>query len=305
MRILITGASGQLGVALKCHAPKLLNGEEVNLLTPTRKELDLSSEESCSNYIYKFKPEFIFNAGAFTGVDDAENKSDIAYKVNANAPRIIAKALKDIGGKLIHFSTDYVFSGDQGKPYKPFDKKFPLGVYGKSKAIGEDNIQEFLLQNKQSIILRTSWLMGPVGKNFALTMLKLLAKKKSLKVVSDQISAPTSTKSLSCIAWTLMEQLTEGKSFPAIMHWSDAGVASWYDVAIAISEIAQELNLIKKPAEIFPVDSSQYNSVAKRPNYSLLDTTDTSSELGCFPLHWKNELKNSLKQILANPDRFR
>ena len=304
MRILLTGASGQLGVALKCHAPKLLNDEEVNLLTPARKELDLSSEESCSNYIYKFKPDFIVNAGAFTGVDDAENKSDMAYKVNANAPRVIAKALKDIGGKLIHFSTDYVFSGDQGKPYKPFDKKFPLGVYGDSKAIGEDNIQEFLLQNKQSIILRTSWLMGPVGKNFALTMLKLLAKKKSLKVVSDQISAPTSTKSLSCICWKLIEQLIAGKSFPAIMHWSDAGVASWYDVANAISEIAQELNFIKNPAEIFPVDSSQYNCVAKRPNYSVLDTIETSSETGCFPLHWKYELKNSLKQVLANPDRF-
>ena len=288
MRILITGASGQLGFSLKYHAPHFLNGQEVNLLTPARQELDLSSEESCSNYIYKFKPELIINAGAFTGVDDAETQSDMAYKVNANAPRAIAKVLKDIGGKLIHFSTDYVFSGDQGKPYKPFDKKFPLGVYGDSKSIGEDNIQEFLLQNKQSIILRTSWLMGPVGKNFALTMLKLLAKKKSLKVVSDQISAPTSTKSLSCICWKFIEQLIAGKSFPAIMHWSDAGVASWYDVANAISEIAQELNLIKNPAEIFPVDSSQYNSVAKRPNFSVLDTTDTSLELGCFPLHWKN-----------------
>ena len=304
MRILLTGARGQLGFALKDHAPHFLNGEEVNLLTPARQELDLSSEEACSNYIYKYNPEFIINAGAFTGVDDAENQSDMAYKVNTNAPRAIAKALKDIGGKLIHLSTDYVFSGDQGKPYKPFDKKFPLGVYGKSKAIGEDNIQEFLLQNKQSIILRTSWLMGPVGKNFALTMLKLLAKKKSLKVVSDQISAPTSTKSLSFICWTLVEQLTEGKSFPAIMHWSDAGVASWYDVANAISEIAQELNLIKKPAEIFPVNSSQYSSVAKRPHYSVLDTIDTSSQMGCFPLHWKNELKNSLKEVLVNPDRF-
>ena len=300
MRILITGAKGQLGSSLCKKAPKFLEKNSIQLLTPNRNELDLSSEESCRKYFYKFKPELIINAGAFTAVDDAESKQDLAYKVNTHSPKLISEFIKDSGGKLIHISTDYVFSGDQGKPYKPFDNKYPLGVYGKSKSLGEDNVQNILRGTKQSIILRTSWLMGPSGKNFALTMLKLLKEKKILKIVSDQISSPTSTKSLSSVCWNLVDKLSKGEELPSIMHWSDSGVASWYDVAYAIADIGKQLNIIKNPAKILPIDSSSYHSAVKRPNFSVLDTTITSSKVGYLPLHWKEELGNTLREILIN-----
>ena len=300
MRILITGASGQLGLSLCENAPKFLERNSIQLLTPIRDELDLSSEESCEKYLSKFKPEWVINAGAFTAVDDAESKQDLAYKVNTHAPKLIAKFIKDTGGKLIHISTDYVFSGDQGKPYKPFDDKRPLGVYGKSKSIGEENIQNILLGTKKSIIIRTSWLMGPSGKNFALTMLKLLKEKKILKIVSDQISSPTSTKSLSTVCWNVVDKISRGEDFPSIIHWSDSGVASWYDVVCAIADIGKELNIIKTPSKILPINSSNYHSIAKRPCYSVLDTTATSAKVGYLPLHWKEELKNTLRETLSN-----
>ena len=297
MKVLITGVEGQLGYALKHSSPKFINGREIKLFTTNRNQLDFSSPSLCYQYIIDLKPDWVINAAAFTAVDLAEEQHNLSYKVNSESPREIAKALNEIGGKLIHISTDYVFKGDSGKPYKTFDKRYPLNTYGKSKAMGEDNIRNVFSDQNNAIILRTSWLMGAVGKNFVLKMLHLIEEKNMLKVISDQVSAPTSTRSLSDICWRLITNVTEGKNVSPVLHWSDAGVASWYDVAYAISEFGESFNLIKKAANIVPVKSSEYPTIAVRPSFSVLDISDTILEIGQSPLNWRHELMKTVRQI--------
>ncbi len=297
MRILVTGDTGQLGWNVVKCAPTLINGSKVELITTSRRTLDFSFPSSCKKIIYDFKPDWVINAAAFTAVDAAESQVDLAYKVNAEAPYFIAQALKETGGNMIYLSTDYVFNGLNSTPYKPYDQRDPLGVYGASKIKGEDNIQSLLKSSNQSLVLRTSWLMGPIGKNFALTMLRLIRERDTLKVVSDQIGSPTSTNSLSKLCWHLIEKFSKDRCLPSVLHWSDAGVASWYDIAYAIAELGKELNMIQDAADILPINSSQYPTVAKRPNYSVLDITDTISECDFYPIHWRKELKEILRQV--------
>ena len=297
MRILVTGDTGQLGLNLVKLAPNLINESKVELITTSRKDLDFSCPSSCQKFIYDFRPDWVINAAAFTAVDAAESQVDLAYKINSESPYFIAKALKEIGGNMIYLSTDYVFNGLNSTPYKPYDPRDPLGVYGASKVQGEDKIQSLLKSSNQSIVLRTSWLMGPKGKNFALTMLRLIRERDTLNIVSDQIGSPTSTNSLSRLCWHLIEKSSKGGSLPSVLHWSDAGVASWYDIAYAIAELGKELNMIQDAADIFPINSSQYPTVAKRPNYSVLDITDTISEGDFYPIHWRKELKEILRQV--------
>ncbi len=300
MRILITGSNGQLGTSLIGLAPKSVCGYPIELITTKRSQLDLSRLSICRQFIKNIKPDWVINAAAFTAVDDAEENSRMAYLINADAPLEIALALKETGGKLIHISTDYVFNGNNFLPYKPYDKRLPLSIYGMSKAKGEDNINEVLSFTSQSIILRTSWLMGATGNNFILTMLRLMREKKRLKIVSDQISSPTSTTSLAKMCWRLIEENSLDHKFPSVMHWSDAGIASWYDIACSILDFGQDLGLVTSKPEIIPINTDQYPMIAERPIFSKLDCTNSVEQIGTYPLHWRYELRETLCKIAEN-----
>ena len=290
MKVLLTGRAGQLGQALVASAP-----DGVELVATSRAELDLADSAACRRIVEEQRPEWVLNAGAYTAVDQAEKEPALAEAVNAEAPAAFAAALQQTGGRLLQLSTDFVFSGSQGHPYGPDQPRHPLGVYGASKARGE----EAALQHPQARLLRTSWVYGPVGKNFCRTMLRLHAAKadagEPLRVVADQVGCPTSTLTLAKACWRAIG-IDANPDGLRVLHWSDAGVASWYDFAVAIGELALARGLIKKVAPIDPITTPEYPLPAPRPSYSLLDCTATRQALGLPALHWRDALAEVLAQ---------
>ena len=290
MKVLLTGAGGQLGQALIASAP-----QELDLVATSRKELDLSNPEACRAAVQQLQPDWVLNAGAYTAVDKAESEPELAHAVNAGAPEAFAHALDQQGGRLLQISTDFVFNGTQGTPYQPEQAREPLGVYGASKAAGEAAIQRVFGTERRGLILRTSWVIGPLGKNFALTMLRLHRERDQLGVVADQVGCPTSTLNLAQACWHTL-QIAGDRALPAVMHWSDAGAASWYDVAVAVGQIGADLGLIDTPAHVQPITTADYPTPAERPAYSLLDCTATRAALELHGEHWQQALKAVLQQ---------
>ena len=290
MKVLLTGAGGQLGQALIASAPQGLD-----LVATSRKELDLSNPEACRAAVQQLQPDWVLNAGAYTAVDKAESEPELAHAVNAGAPEAFAHALDQQGGRLLQISTDFVFNGTQGTPYQPEQAREPLGVYGASKAAGEASVQSILGTDGRGLILRTSWVIGPVGKNFALTMLRLHREREQLGVVADQVGCPTSTLTLAQACWRTL-QIADKSELPAVMHWSDAGAASWYDVAVEVGRIGSELGLIDTPAEVQPITTADYPTPAERPAYSLLNCTGTRAALQLNGQHWQHALRDVLQQ---------
>jgi len=295
MKILLTGSKGQLGQAIIKSFKKLKNVNSIKLLETSREQFNLLEFEECVNFIEKNKPDLIINSAAYTNVDKAEEEYDIAKRINADAPRIISETLLKNGGKLLHISTDYVFKGNKFTPYLPNDLKEPLNNYGKSKADGEKAIQEILFPTNQGFILRTSWLIGPVGKNFVNTMLNLLENRSELKVIFDQIGSPTSTISLAKVCWQIVDKLETNQNLPKIMHWSDSGIASWYDIAMAISDISLNLELLPKTALIEPIFTKDFKTLASRPLYSLLNCKETEKALDIKQIYWRKALEEILE----------
>ena len=295
MKVLLTGAGGQLGQALLAAAP-----ENVELISTTRQELDLSDADACRIAIQKYQPDWVLNAGAYTAVDQAESEPELAHAINAGAPEAFAQELDRQGGRLLQVSTDFVFDGQQGFPYRVDQPTTPLGVYGGSKAAGEQAIHRILgPNNPQGVILRTSWVMGPVGRNFARTMLRLHRERDQLGVVADQVGCPSSTLNLATACWTTITQGSQ-TTLPPILHWSDAGAASWYDVAVAIGELGHSLGLVDAPAKVNPITTADYPTPASRPNYSLLDCATTRAALQLDGQHWQEALKQLLLRVQAD-----
>ena len=298
IRVLLTGAAGQLGQALIASVP-----EGIELIATGRSEgqgrlgLDLADATACRQAVDTHQPNWVLNAGAFTAVDKAEAEPDVAEAVNAQAPRAFAEALRDQGGRLLQMSTDFVFNGEQGRPYRPSDSRSPLGVYGASKARGEDAVDEILCATGQGLILRTSWVMGPVGRNFALTMLRLHRERDAIGVVADQVGCPTSIHTLAAACWQAIQRSSAGDSLPAVLHWSDAGAASWFDVAVAVGELAVELGLLERMAAVTPITSAEYPTPAKRPSYSLLDCSSSRQALELAASTWRQALRQLLHSI--------
>ena len=297
MKVLLIGSEGQLGKSLISCKP-----DNVELITKNKKELDITNQINCAREINKHNPSWIINASAYTLVDEAEINIKEAFSVNALGPENLAKSIKEYGGNLLHFSTDFVFSGSQSIPYTPFQKTNPINVYGRSKAHGEIAINKSLSKTNQAITVRTSWLISPFGRNFALTMLRLHKDKKNISVVNDQIGSPTTTSSLATASWELV-RLKSSKSsdkikIPNLCHYSDAGIASWYDLAVAIGEISEEIGLIKKAAKVTPIPSSSYSTKAQRPNFSVLDCSATYNLLDLEPTHWRISLYKLLKELI-------
>ena len=298
--ILLTGCKGQLGQAIIKHSPKEISGEEINIISTSRTELNLLKQSECESLIQNIKPEWVINTAAYTFVDKSEEEEEIALKVNAYAPKVFCSALKKTGGNLLQISTDYVFDGRQGYPYKTNSKRNPINIYGKSKSLAEDAIENILFPSNQGKIVRTSWLYGPFGENFLISMLKLIEEKDEIKVVSDQVGSPTSTFSLANACWTIIKKEQQGINLPDKLHWTDAGVASWFDIAASISDISHSVGLIKNPGKIIPIDSSSYPSKAKRPKYSVLDCFNTRKELGLEVRHWQLILKDLIQLLAKN-----
>lgn len=295
MKVLLTGAAGQLGQALRTSVPST-----INVIATSRnggdglEALDLADATACQAVVAQHRPDWVLNAGAYTAVDKAESEPELAHAVNAGAPGAFARALADQGGRLLQISTDFVFNGSQGSPYRPKQERDPLGIYGASKAAGEEAIEAVFQGDPRALILRTSWVMGPVGKNFALTMLRLHRERDSLGVVADQVGCPSSTLNLARACWQSIQRGSQG-TLPPVMHWCDSGAASWYDVSVAVGELGAELGLLDTPASVQPIQTSDYPTPAARPSYSLLDCNDTRKALELSGEHWRTALKTVLQ----------
>ena len=298
MKILLTGSSGQLGKSIIKFKPK-----NINLLTPNSTEMNLGDIEKCKKFILTEKPDWVINSGAFTHVDNAElfKFREEVFKINCKSVETFCKALNKYEGKLMQISTDYVFDGNSKKPYETYDETNPNNIYGKSKSLAEKYIKNYLKGMNQYIILRTSWLVSPYGRNFVLTIMKLLKEKDSINVVNDQIGEMTSANNLANLCWKLIEANTlktkNQDFFPSTHHWSDEGIVTWYDIAIAIKEITSELKIINNPAKVNPIKSEKFNLKVKRPKYSVLKCSDTENLLKINRVHWRTSLSEIIKEI--------
>ena len=292
LRVLLTGSRGQLGQALQACVPA-----GVELIALGRDQLDLADAAACRRSVRELRPDWVLNAGAYTAVDRAEGEADLAHAVNAGAPAAFAAALAEGSGRLLQVSTDFVFDGSQGSPYRPEQALAPLGVYGASKAEGE-RLAAAALPAERLCLLRTSWVYGPVGHNFCLTMLRLHAQRaaagEALSVVADQVGCPTATHTLAAACWAAIAGGLHGT-----LHWSDAGAASWYDFAVAIGELGEAAGLLAAAAAVNPISTAAYPTPARRPSYSLLECGASREALGLEPRHWRRALAEVLARLPA------
>ena len=290
MRVLITGAQGQVGQELMRSAP--LDWQVQGLGSS---ELDISEALQVMTVVQKFQPQLIINAAAYTAVDKAESDSVRAHAVNHLGAANLAQAAQALNCPLLHISTDYVFSGEHTQPYTEQDTPSPNSVYGASKWLGEQAINEFCTQH---IILRTSWVFGLYGNNFVKTMLRLGQARDALSIVSDQIGGPTSARSIAQALWQIAQQYQSNASCPwGIYHFSGAPTCSWYDFAEEIFAQAAELQLITNIPRLKAITSSDYPTPAQRPAYSVLDNTKINQQLNIAQSDWKNELNSVLRAL--------
>lgn len=290
MKILLAGGSGQL--AQELH-PILLSVGEV--IAVDRTSVDLSQPETIRQAMADIQPDVVVNAAAYTAVDKAESEADLARAVNGIAPGIFAEECEKLGASLIHFSTDYVFDGSSGSAYLETDSTNPLGIYGKSKLAGEEAIKK---AGNRHIIIRTAWVYGNGGKgNFVKTMLRLGKDREELRVVADQIGSPTSTADLAAATAQIIPLLSS-ESF-GTYQYTNSGVCSWYDFAIAIFEEAEKLGFPLKIKRVIPITTAEYPTPAKRPAFSVLSTVKISALLGTYPPHWRQGLRQMLVKELT------
>ncbi len=285
MRILITGAYGQLGSELKVQSGNFPAWE---FLLTDADTLDITNENAVKNFFQQNQPDFIINCAAYTAVDKAETDTETAERINSVAPKILATNAQKTGSRFIHISTDYVFDGTAHKPYSETDKVNPQGVYGATKLRGEQNC---LANNPESIVIRTSWLYSSFGSNFVKTMLRLGNERDNVNVVFDQIGTPTYAADLAATILSIIQvsEKQPEKFIPGIYHYSNEGVASWYDFAQAIFEIA------KVECKASPVLSEEFPTPAKRPNFSVLNKAKIRNNFGIKIPYWRDSLKECLE----------
>ncbi|MEI1373650.1 dTDP-4-dehydrorhamnose reductase [Nostoc sp. UHCC 0926] len=286
--ILLIGSNGQVGKELQQILPS-----SSNIISVARPTVDLAQPDTLCSVIRSNQPQIIINAAAYTAVDKAESEPELASAINAIAPLIIAQESQKLGAFLIHISTDYVFDGNGYRPYLETDATNPLSVYGKTKLAGEEAIRETCAHH---LILRTAWVYGTFGKNnFVKTMLRLGAERQQLRVVADQIGSPTWAQDIATIIAQMIPQLTPEIS--DTYHYTNSGVASWYDFAVAIFEEAQQLGFPLKVERIVPITTAEYLTPARRPAYSVLACGKISAILGTYPPHWRERLRQMLTDL--------
>jgi dTDP-4-dehydrorhamnose reductase len=284
---MITGASGQVGRALVASVPPSVEAHAF-----TRAQLDISDSEAVSAAVSSYQPALIINAAAYTAVDKAESEPESAEAINARGPANLARAALAVPGcRLIHISTDYVFDGTGRQAYKPTDPTNPVSVYGRTKLQGEQAVLSAL--RERAVVLRTAWVYGAVGKNFLLTMLRLMREHGAVRVVSDQQGTPTTAASIARAIWAIAQR----PDIHGIVHWTDAGTASWYDFAVAIADEAYAAGLLPGPAKVTGITTAEYPTAARRPANSALDTRDTVARVGLTPAPWRDNLRATLREL--------
>ncbi|MBC1240796.1 dTDP-4-dehydrorhamnose reductase [Nostoc sp. 2RC] len=284
--ILLIGSNGQVGQELQQILPSY--GNVISVARPT---VDLTEPETLRNIIKSKQPQIIINAAAYTAVDKAESEPELATAINGTAPLILAEESQKLGAFLIHISTDYVFDGNGCRPYQETDATNPLSVYGKTKLTGEQAILENCTNH---LILRTAWVYGNFGKsNFVKTMLRLGAERPELRIVADQIGSPTWAKDIAAVIAEIIPHLNS--DIAGTYHYTNSGVASWYDFAVAIFEEAQQLGFPLKVENIVPITTPEYPTPARRPPYSVLACGKISTLIGKYPPHWRQQLRQMLR----------
>lgn len=287
-RILLLGSTGQVGQELLKTLSTL--GEVITL---TRQELDLTNSDQIAETIASWQPKIIINASAYTAVDKAESESELAMAINTVAPKIMAQAAQVLSATLVHISTDYVFNGKNHTPYIEEDEPDPIGVYGKSKLLGELGVKE---NCDRHIILRTAWVYGARGHgNFVKTMLRLGAEKEELRIVADQIGTPTWSYDIANAIANLLN-FPENQIPWGTYHFTNSGVASWYDFAVAIFEEGHKLNFPLKIKTVLPITTEEYPTPAQRPAFSVLSKAKFRKTLGVYPPYWRDSLKKMLEE---------
>jgi dTDP-4-dehydrorhamnose reductase len=285
VKALVFGAGGQLGRALVASAPT-----EVEVLGLGRADCNIGDQASVARTIEAHHPDLVFNAAAYTAVDRAESEPEEARMLNGLAPGWIAEATRAAGGRFVHISTDFVFDGQVPRPLMPADPVAPLGVYGRTKAEGEQTVAA---ADEDGLIVRTAWVYAAEGANFVNTMLRLMRERDEVRVVADQVGTPTWARSLASALWTLAADRARG-----LHHFTDAGVASWYDFAVAIQEEACTIGLLDRAARIVPISTADYPTPAKRPAFSVLDKSATWNLIGGPAPHWRANLRACLQEHL-------
>ncbi|MCM0000442.1 MAG: dTDP-4-dehydrorhamnose reductase [Erythrobacter sp.] len=280
MRVLVTGANGQLGGALQRLAPAWAEVTAFDV-----EDCDLTDVPMLTARLKVEAPELILNAAAYTAVDKAESDEGVARAINVEAVAVMTEVLAGTGGKLVHVSTDYVFDGTSSAPYPPEAPRNPQSAYGRTKAEGEDRLRA------EDLLVRTGWVYEAGGANFVRTMIRLMNEREELGVVADQVGAPTWATGLARTIWALVESQATG-----IFHHCDDGAASWHEFAVAIAEEAYALGLIPRIPAIHAITTAEYPTPAQRPAFSLLDCSKTRAFLGDRPVAWRDNLRLMLKE---------
>ncbi len=290
MKVIITGAGGQLGRALLKTIPA-----GSNVIGLTRAQLDIGDAKAVMTAVQSQSPDLIISAGAYTAVDKAESEPQAAERANSAGPRNLALAARDTGARLVHISTDFVFDGLASRPYRTDAATNPQSAYGRTKRGGEEAVLQVLPD--RSVVLRTAWVYAAEGSNFLRTMLRLMGSKGHVRVVADQVGTPTAASSLAEVIWALAT-LNE---VHGIHHWTDLGVASWYDFAVAIAEEAAAIGLLPGSVRVDPIATEEYPTPARRPSYSVLDKRSLLGVVSVTARHWRANLRTVLGEIAATP----
>lgn len=288
MRILLTAPQGQVGWELRRTLAPL--GEVIAL---GRSQLDLANPAQAAQAVRELSPQVIVNAAAYTAVDRAEAEEALARAVNALAPGAMAAAAAEVGALFVHYSTDYVFDGCAVRPYRESDAVHPVSAYGRTKEEGERRVRD---SGARHLILRTAWVYGPRGRNFMRTMLKLAAERDRLRVVSDQIGSPTSSRLIAEATALLIARAHADQALRATLHLTCGGAVSWHGFAQRIVETGAQIGLCP-PRPVDAIASSEYPTPAHRPAYSVLDNTGLRERFGIGLPHWNDALQLCLAEL--------
>ena len=305
MKVLVLGAAGQVGSEIDTALTSVSESLKVEcptIINMNRDDCDVGDPSAIEAVIAEHQPDWVINATAYTAVDQAESEPDVAYQINAVAPKILAECCSRAGARLIHISTDYVFSGAGDEPFTEESATQPLGVYGATKLAGEAVIKQALSAH---IILRTSWVFGAQGKNFVKTMLKLSASRGKVSVVADQFGAPTSARgiagTIASIVFSMSEAMPEDSRW-GTYHFSGYPFTTWAAFAETVFRQAREVGVISNRPQVTPITTAEYPTPAARPLNSRLDCSKIAAEFGISPDDWKSSLGIMLESLKAVED---
>jgi dTDP-4-dehydrorhamnose reductase len=285
MKVLVLGGGGQVARAVAGCAP----GNH-SVLVKSQQDLDITNESELMSAVAGSGADWIVNGAAYTAVDRAESEADAAREINDTAVGVMARAAARSGCRLLHLSTDFVFDGKSNRAYLPADRTNPLSVYGATKLGGE---QQVLHHGRNAIVLRTAWVYASTGSNFVLTMLRLMRERDQVRVVADQIGSPTWAAGIAQTIWALID----ASAAPGTYHWTDLGIATWYDFAVAIQDEALARGLLSRPVPVIPIATADYPTPAQRPAFSVLNTESTRALVTVPARHWRHNLRMMLDEL--------